>query len=249
LPGNILYPEFIERCSNIFETVKYFNGNTLICEADLINRDGEKYYQQSIYTDNYIIKGGADEIQFLTTGIGHRIQTFYRGFSISTTFPLHAAIQGIDFNDWFNKFWRKGKGGDCIYIKDKLACLEEMNADNLISDLMDRLVLLKRSFYGKETDEKNIVDKNSISNNSIELAYKCLSILALKYAIKELRKENLILANDCVLFAEMVYLDIVEDSMYIDINNVIQGKANIERLFKYEKQENSINPPIGCFVF
>jgi hypothetical protein len=73
--------------------------------------------------------------------------------------------------------------------------------------------------------------------------------LALKYAMKEIKKEDFVCANDCILFAEMIYLDIVKDSMYIDVNNVVNLREDRECLFKYEKQVESIKPPKGCSTF
>ena len=247
LPGNILKPECVERCTTLFQTMKYFEGGTLLCEVDLIDENGEKHFQKPIYTDNFIIKGGINETEFLINGIGHRIQPFYRGFSISTLTPLHIVTQMVDYNDWFNKF--TGRSGDCLYIKEKLAYIKDRRSDNVMSDLVHKMVLLKRNFYAVEANERNIVGEDVVSKNNMKHSYRGLAILSLKYAIKELKSESTIAANDCLMFSEILFPDIINSNMFIDINNVIQGKANISCLAPYEKQEDSIEPPKGCFVF
>lgn len=247
LPGNILYPECIKKCTSILRNMKFFDGNTLLCETDLIDDNGNKYSQQPIYNDNCILRGGHDESEFLIKGIGHRIQPFYKGFSISSVTPLLVATQMIDYNDWFNKIWVTA--GDYIYIKDRLACLNEVQLDNPVSDLMQRLVLLKRCYYQQEANEKNVVGNDLIDKENRELSYKCLSILALKYAIKEEKRNKFESANNCILFAEMIYENITKESMYNDVKNVVMGKLERDCLYSYQKLEDSITPPKGCFIF
>lgn len=246
LPGNILYPEYIERCTNLFHTMKNFEGDILISEADLIDKNGNKYYQEDIYTDSCIIKGEVDS-QFLTTGIGHRIQPFYREFSISANTPLFLAAQLSDYNDWTRIFYSRKK--EFIYINEKLACLQDKHYENPITDLMNRYELLKSLFYQQEQNDIIYEEQDFVQKEDRELSYENLSILALKYAITQIKEEKFDIANKCLLLSEIVYEDINKNPIYNDIENVINTKKNIECLVKYKKLYKSKKPPKYYYIF
>jgi len=82
MPGDILYPDCVEKCITLFTTMKNFEGNMLIFEVDLIDKSGNKKFQNPIFKENWILKEKTHDYQFVTTGIGHKIQAFYRGLPI-----------------------------------------------------------------------------------------------------------------------------------------------------------------------
>lgn len=242
MPGDILYPNCVDECIKFFRIMKNFEGRMLIFEVDLIDKDGNKKSQNPIFEDNCILKEKIHDYQFLTTGIGHKIQAFYKGLPILLEHSLMRIVELINFNDWFYKFFYYF--GDCIYINKSLACIKEMQLDDPIDDLLKRLLVLKRNLYISVNSGKIGED-----NSKYSLAYKCLAILGLKYSINEINNNRMNVACDCLKFSELAFMDIVNYDIYIDINNVLLGKSDITCLEKYEKQEYSIKPPSGSFIF
>jgi hypothetical protein len=247
MPGDILYPSSIERCVTLFRTIDNFEGKVLISEVDLIDENGSEKFQEPIFTDSRVLKAKVHNSEFLTTGIGHKIQAFYKGLPVLLEHNLMQIVDLINYNDWFYKFFHNF--GDSIYINESFACIKETQLDDPINDLVNRLLILKTHMYRSSMNEQSFNDECYLDNDKYSLAYKCLAILALKYAIKEIKSNRYDIAYNCLLFSEMACLDIVNSHMYIDINNALSNKAHINCLEKYEKQVDSIRQPIDCFIF
>jgi glycosyltransferase involved in cell wall biosynthesis len=243
----IVYHVSIERFVTFFKTIDNFEGKVLISEVDLIDENGSKKFQKPIFTDNCVLKAKMHNSKFLTTGIEHKIQAFYRGLPVLLEHNLIQIVDLINYNDWFYKFFHNF--GDSIYINESFACIKETQLNDPIYDLLNRLLILKKHMYRSSMNEQSFNDELYLDNDKYSLAYKCLANLALKYAIKEIKSNRCDIAYNCLLFSEMTCLDIVNSDIYVDINSVLLNKLEISCLEKYVKQVNSIKPPIDCFIF
>lgn len=244
-PGDTLYKDCIQYCTTVMRTQKFFEGKVLLFEMDQLNDLGELIQRDPIYSDSFIIRTH-NKTEFLTTGVGHRVQAIYAGLPVDLGTHLMEIIETINFGDWFYKFF--DRHGDFIYINQKLGSFMRHELNDPVNDLLNRFLVLKRRFYLSEMDEKSYAGEEIVDARKYSSAYKCLAELSLKYAIEALDKSDYLLAKDCLNIAQMVYLNIRADSMFETIEKVLSKELDKSMLDKHRGTHKSIKPPKDCFL-
>ncbi|BCS55978.1 glycosyltransferase family A protein [Geobacter sp. SVR] len=217
-PGDIFYSNFIEDSVKVMEKYSNAKRRMLICEVSIIDSNARISSQLPIFTDSCILKSSWSLLQFFTFGFDHRVQWI----CLKDTLPSDLAdlVFCVDNTDWFNKALFSFNS-EIIYLDKPLASAVLSYPDDRLYKLMLKLSLVTRFKLIRGTmDNKNFEDLDELEDQKLS-NYK-LSLLALKYAYDDLIEIKIDSARKILLFAEMVFSDIVETELYSTICNLIE---------------------------
>lgn len=208
-PGDMLYPEYLERCSNLLDDEINTDCRIIFSEVDFIDDEGRIFKQTPLLDKDRILRKKENFNEFFTKAMGHKVQCFYRaGVSPKNLFELP---HFVDFTDCFKKAWFLHIVR-CIYSRDPLACICRSNYPDKIVDLASRLYLITRLKVFRDTiDDESVAYLKGFDSEDL---YRNLSMLALEYASESLAEGDLGTARKILLFAEMVLKDIVHSDFY-----------------------------------
>lgn len=216
-PGDILYPQFIETCTEMMDKTANYTTKALFCNTDMADDSEIIAKQPPIFSDNCILLKQKHLAQFFIKGIRSKVQCLYSIGAMSGSLvemPLY-----VDLTDWFKKAFFPFRY-NCIYLKDALACTYKRKYDDKLYDLVLRYSLIvkfkiyRNSFPG---DSNSYLD-GMLLNKDI---YKNLSHLALEYATDSLENNEVISASKLLLFAEMVNEDIIYDQQFLELKDFL----------------------------
>jgi glycosyltransferase involved in cell wall biosynthesis len=243
--GDELYPNCIEKYSAIMDEYSDMDRRILICETDIKDDQGHISKQVPVFTDNCILLKREHYSEFLTRGVGHKVQCFYCRGVLSSIFPELPFI--VDYNDWFKKALFSFKMG-CIYIRDSLSCTLAARYEDDLYDLILRLNLVIRLELTRSSMYSEEHYKYFDEMNSRKVINQALSSLALQYALDAQRRLDPAAANKILLFAEMIHEDVKETGLYSMLKNLIECDNIPESYAKYKTLEESVSPPEGSMI-
>lgn len=241
-PGDAIYQDYLEHGLLLLTLNK--EVKVLISEVDTII-SGKKEEQIPIFSTNCILRAGLCRNAYYTSGIGHKVQAMFRGLVIELAMKLPYFAQVVDINEWFTMSFYVDY--DCMYIRKKTGCVIKKEED-IMKKLIQRAFFIKRNFYSVETGVFSTLKASSIEMIEVKAGYRCLAIMALQYAVDEIEKNSIEIAKQCLVYAEMMDLDIISEKAYIEITNTLSKKTPISLLRSYLKQSSS-EPPRESPVF
>lgn len=240
-PGDIIYPNFIKNARVLLQ----LQGGVrcLVCEVDIW--DGKDIRKQiPIYTGNCVLEKLCEDVYY-KHGIGHKIQMVYRGLPIglSTKLPYYEVV--VKCHEWLAAaYWRNSF---VLYMKECGGCIYKEELD-VKRELIEWAFFIKRNLYAIETQVFSTKSVLDVEKEVVETAYNCLAAMALRYAV-QMAKEGLFQeAEDALVFAEMMDLDIDEDNRYLQLHQAILDERydeTLEELFEAKSE----TPPRVCFQF
>lgn len=245
-PGDVLYPNYIYHSVRTMNLS--LNASIMIAETDIKN-EGHVESQTPVFTHDCIFHNTFHKDIYFNTGIGHKVQILFRGIFLTNTVKLPYYGQMAEFHEWFTLIMLSQlKSGNFIYSTEKGGCLLENEERDPIDKLIKRAFYVKRYFYATETGVFSTADAGGISRKHVGNGYKCLAIMALQYALQMIKKKEMGLAEDCLIYAEMMYLDIVDDAIYKTAVNVMKNEKNIDD-FEAALKVGSLEPPKTCSLY
>lgn len=241
MPGDIIYPDFIKRARTLSELKK--SVKCFVYETDIWNGQTTKK-QIPIFINNCFITKLCEDVYY-KNGIGHKVQIFYSGLPINVNVKLPYYEVVVKSHEWLSvAFYRDA--GNC-YIKESAGCIYVGEVD-IKRELIEWSFFIKRNLYAIETHVFSTKNVLNVQKEAIDAAYNCLSIMALQYAVYEFGKGLIEEAEDALVFAEMMNLDITEDERYLKLQQAISAQEyneELERLF----EAGSETPPRESFQF
>ncbi len=243
-PGDRLYPEFINKAVGLM----HMNGeiSAVYSNIDICHADKSIEKQKAIFTDNCIIDKEVNYGLFFDAGIGAKVQALFRGLQPNALERLVDMEKRIDRNDWMSAAFPSG--GKIVYLTESMGYMLERESYDIMFDLMTKAYSLKSQFYMTET-VANYTERQRKDRRDMEAAYRCLAKNALLYAYEAERNRNRRLAEQCLMVAEMMCLDIVEEEAYVLLHQAIQDDKIPEMEIKDRLKMNSVKPPRDCFIF
>lgn len=222
-PGDVLYPNYIEKCCNLMDNSPDIDSKVLVCETDKFVNDVVEVNTKSLFKNSFIIDKTKNFMDFFVNGIGHKLQCFYHNGVIPNVLVDLPGV--VDFTDAFKKALYL-LNTNFIYTKDNLACISETIYDDPLDDLFYRYYFIIRFVIQRETinDNSTAFLEPLLNNNKI---YEELSLLALSYAKEAIAENKLELAGKILLFGEMVNEEICELPEYIDLSRIISDLSII----------------------
>jgi glycosyltransferase involved in cell wall biosynthesis len=221
-PGDQFHPDYLTTCITTMEKYATAERRMLICEVDVATCIDGISSQIPIFGDNCILKNGWSLSQFFTYGLDHRIQWL----CLRDTLPLNLSdlIFCVDNTDWFNKALFSFST-EIIYLKKPLASVTRPWPEDRLFELMLKLSLVTRFKLMRgvmdnvKFDVLDELDTHKIANYN-------LSLLALRYACDDIAENKLDSALKILLFAEMIFPDVVTDPNYADILSYVENKGH-----------------------
>lgn len=243
-PGDRLYAGFIEKAVGIMHmnrTISAVYSNVDICHDE---NNIEK--QKAIFTDNCIIDKEVNYGLFFSAGIGAKVQILFRGLQPNALERLVDMEKRIDWNDWLGAAFPNN--GKVIYLTESMGCIMKREPDDVMFDLMTKAYSLKSQFYMTET-VANYTERQKKDRADMEAAYRCVAKNALLCAYEAEVDQNWELAKQCLMFAEMMYLDIVKEEAYVLLQRAVQDGIAPAQEIKDKLKTESMKPPRDCFIF
>lgn len=243
-PGDILYPEYIEKCTSILEDSSYLNAKVLFTEVDFHDANGKVSNQVPLFDKSCVLEMKKHFMELFTNGLGHKVQCFYHHGTIANVLVELPHI--VDFTDCFKKAIFL-LNSDCIYIKNNLACISKTKYVDKIDDLAFRLYFITRLKIYRDTFCNEGTDHLEALNSKEEI-YKNLSQLALQYAYESVLENDIPTANNALLFSEMAYEKILFSEFYLTIKNALTNGIHIDSLKKNEILKKSVKTPKNATI-
>lgn len=249
-PGDTIHPEFMQQGMRMLRLLN--NARCIVFEAGLW--DGTKEIrQQPIYQTDCILNASC-KCEYTSRGIGHKVQVLYRSLPIGLTMKLpYFSVLAEQCSEWFSLILNQENS--IIYRKDAYGCVCGQESFDVMDLLIKKAFYIKRNFYAIETGVFSSKHAADIQNVEVISAYRCLALTALKYAAAKIRQQSWKDAEDCLLFAEMIDLDIVDEEEYKFAAECIASQGgHAEALGQAEQLEqmlmqDSTEPPAGSFEF
>lgn len=241
-PGDIIYPDFMEKCTTL---MRLRGARCIACETDIW--DGSSVKQQiPIYTDNCILNSLC-RISNFRDGIGHSVQILFKELPIGITVKLPYYAVVAEHKEWFLQLFYLGSSR--MYLKQPMGCIYKTETEDVITSLIRHTFFLKREFYAVETSVFSTMEAEDREMEEIKAGYHHIAIMALQFAVEKLKKQEYKQAEDCLIYAEMICFDIVEEELYMMIKKAVDEKwttvGDLEALLLQE----SVVPPRESFVF
>lgn len=242
-PGDRLYPGFIEKAIGLMHMDREITA--VYSNVDICHPGGGLERQEPIFTDNCIIDKEVNYPLFFKAGIGARIQIIFREMQPKAIERLVDMEKRIYWNDWLGAAYPNM--GKIIYLTESMGCIRETEPQDVMFELMTKAYSLKSQFYMTETTA-NYTERQRKDVKDMEAAYECIAKNALLQAVRAVRKGDLGLAEECLVFAEMMCLPIVEEEAYSFIDNAIKHGTELNGIEEKIKV-GSVKPPRDCFIF
>lgn len=242
-PGDVLYPDFLEQSVQYMKLKK--DAKVLIAETDIL-QDNKIIEQTPIYTENCLLREGLSRKTFYTAGIGHKINALFKGTILETKIKLPYYAQIVEFHEWYSMSYFVNY--NCIYLKKKSGYIFSEKSEDVIRILMNRAFFMKRGFYAVETNVFSTLRAESIEVEEVKAGYRCLAFMALQYAIDALRDHRKEIAKQCLIYAEMMDLEIIKEEGYNQIKRGLTESVAIETMQELMNQ-GSEEPPWESPVF
>lgn len=242
-PGDIIYPNYVERCTAVMEQHATLERGLLISETDVIDPSGIIARQLPIYTESGVLMKRIHYTEFFTTGVGRKIQCF----AIKRIFPkvLPDIPFCVEYADWFMKAIY-AMNMECIYMKDALSATATIERTDMLNQMMLRLFLVKRMSLIRGTifaeDTSSVCDDEDTQRRISEN----LAALALEYACQALVRKEFKVVKDLLLYAEMVFGEIVGSELYCLLrDSVLNGSCDV-CFDAFRRDEQSVPLPHGA---
>lgn len=208
-PGDVLYPDYLERCTDLLDEPIYTDCRIIFSEVDFFDDEGKVTKQTPMFDEDRILRKKDTFIEVFSKGMGHKVQCFYR--AAVTPKSLFELPHFVDFTDCFRKaFFLQFLRG--MYRKDRMACICKTKYPDKVVDLVSRLYLITRLKVFRDTiNDESVAFLKGLDSEDVA---RNLSRLALDYASESLAEGDAGTAERILLFAEMVYQDIVRTEIY-----------------------------------
>ncbi len=217
-PGDIINPEYIQKCITLMNQYKNQEVGGIICEAMLEDEEGVVKRQNPLFDKDRIITRN-DRLEYLTRGATHRILYFDKRKEMDA---------GANFDGWLYydpHYWTyrftQGNNENMLYLHDEGGSIytESINCNNILQKMIATYVSILqfiRTYENSETDRINLKEQTQIY---INFAYLSL-IMACECAKQGEDKA----AEDCCLFSKVIYLPISETNLYNEIYRMLGTK-------------------------
>lgn len=219
-PGDILKEYCLERVMNSFSCFDNENITHLICEMsyDVSKKDIDE--QKFLMDKDTVIRGKDHFHIYAIKGIGHEARIFYNNFC--TLFDY------IDLEE-LNMFFRfptvdrltyniiRGKEINAIYLRESLLHVDAKKILKPLVELMDIYEILKNKLYYKQEEHFN----EDINERNMLLSCQALSEKSLECGEEALYAGDVSNVRQYLIFAEMVYSNIVSTERYQNLNEKI----------------------------
>lgn len=219
-PGDVLYPDYLESCTDLLDNPINTDCRIIFSEVDFFDDEGKISKQAPIFDEDLILIKKDAFIEVFNRGMGHKVQCFYRAGG--TPMNLFEFPHFVDFTDCFRKAWfLQAHSG--IYTRTPLACICKTEYPDKVIDLVSRLYLITRLKVFRDTvNDESVAFLKGLDSEDVS---RNLSGLALDYASESLAEGDAGTAERILLFAEMVYQEIVRTESYSGLKaRTLQGR-------------------------
>ncbi|HHO74926.1 MAG TPA: glycosyltransferase [Deltaproteobacteria bacterium] len=219
-PSDVLYPDYLERCTNLLDDPIKTDCRIIFSEVDLIDDEGKSFKQTPMFDEDRVLRRKKSFVEVFNKGLGHKVQCFYRAGVIPKS--LFELPHFVDFTDCFRKaFFLQSHPG--IYMRTSQACICKTKYPDKIVDLVSRFYLITRLKVFRDTlNDESVAFLKGLDSEDI---YRNLSGLALEYASESLADGETGTARRILLFAEMVFKDIVHSDFYSELKAITVHKT------------------------
>ncbi|WP_026526296.1 glycosyltransferase family A protein [Butyrivibrio sp. VCD2006] len=221
-PGDILYPNYMKVCSKAFIDNQALKPESLICEVDKIDGDGNIIHQPALFDEDRIIDGNEELKGYVDRGFQHQIQCmgylFYRG--------LVREVGQVNEQRWWNKWARLGYEKMTLYIHEPLALQRCVKYDDELEEILLRwewmitIIRTKEAKFGHFQDESFYRDsRKNIAQYAIWRSF----LLVQEGKMKD--------AEDCFLISGVLDSNIEEEDIYKEMGIYLKSLSKHSETF------------------
>ncbi len=218
-PGDVFYPEFLGKAMQLLNVHKGLEF--AVFEADIRDDNNQEsaIKQPPLFLHNCIFNK-ACRAEYYRRDIGHKVLIMHRKLPLLCSKKLpYYSVMAENGTEWFSVLIKDRD--DFIYSISSMGCMADRKCSDPIDDLVKRAFLIKRSLYAVETGVFSNDNAKDIEIEEVKAAYRSLACHAMRLAYKQIKYGDYDKAGDCMLFAEMMDLSVVDDPVYGEIMDVI----------------------------
>jgi glycosyltransferase involved in cell wall biosynthesis len=242
-PGDILYRDFM----SIATTHLRLTGVSFVAfEADL-NINQKKMRQTPMFKNNCILNALCMS-EYFKTDLEHELLILCRGLPCWSTTKLVDMVYLSEPNSWYAYLMRM-RFVSWMYIKESQGCVFKEDLCDIQYDMINKMFQIKRLFFNIETNTFSTLQVNDKEFALANDAYHWMAMYALRLAANQIIKNNYEEAESCITFAEMTYLDIVEEDLFCAVEKAIRLKKHSPRVLNSIIKYKSLDPPRESHVF
>jgi hypothetical protein len=229
---------------------QYPNVGYVHCERDYIDEKGKVTDLDPFYTCNFVAPGESVLPIYMVTDVGQPAQSLIRKGAFRQALGYCSEFDHLnaDKDLWF----RLSLVADYAYLREKLALIRiHGNRETTVGfktfyhPLAVYLTIASQGQWGALRGYGNVVDR-------LPVAYARLSSECLSIARSCLRDGERELANQYLVFSEIVHEDIVNDAAYRALSAYLEGggkpteeASDVLVDDTYRKRKRGYNPPAG----
>jgi len=204
-PGEILYPDCLLKCAEAMIEHQSKRPVMLICETDIIKKDGSIYRQKPLFSEDRIIDGSKECRKYIERGYNHQIF----GMKYNFTAGYYRAYGETNESRWWNKCARVGNEQMVIYLNEPLAAVNEIVYEDELEEILLRWesiivqIRIYVSKFGKNFDDEfEMVGKKNLAQYALWRGF-------LLYQSGK-KKE----AEDCMLISAVIDSSVLTTEVY-----------------------------------
>ena len=224
-PGDILYPDYMEICSDVMIESWGHNPTMLISESDIWGAC-EKKAQLPLFEKDCIIDGSKNITLFSDRGYRHQIQCLLPMFQ-SYSNGLKRFYGEMNEQRWWNKLYLRNIGRKSIYLRKPLSCQKPVLYDDESEEILYRwesIITNLRHYAAKNGEIFDTRFEESAKKNLSEYAL-WRGYLLLQQHNNKCQKE----ATDCILLSGIIFPKIKENDLYLELSGLAAGEDNVNK--------------------
>ncbi len=214
-PGDVLYPDFIVTCSELFIRHWAENPTMVVCETDIWSKEKKVVHQSPLFEKDRVINGSHELTEFGRRGYRHQIQCMVRGFQ-----RMLKRFSGEQNEQrWWNKLYIQNIDQLSLYIRQPLACQKNVTYEDEREEVLLRWESIVANLRGYAAKYEKTFDEDfeSIAKNT-QAEYALWRSWLLRQKNDDARKKEM---EDCFLLSGCIAPSIMETELYIKMEQYI----------------------------
>ncbi len=210
IPGTILYPSFLEKCTQGFINKKI---HSVISEVDICVSGDKIEESKTVFNENRIFNCAKDTKEIINVDFGKRINVLYR-FEYLFRLKRNNFFRFANYYSWYFQIMPLfGVNADCYYINESLSCVYDYSKYLGYYDLLkcyDPLLWSLKSLI--HNNNRNL----NVSRADFKMVFERFAAFAFESALIAEQHGDITEAEKLKKYAQMVSSEIDKNPVYLN---------------------------------
>lgn len=226
IPGDIIYPSYLSRMSQLMYQYRGYNLSMVISETDIVDSQGQMYHRPNLYEQEKLIDGKNEYIDYISKGSRQNVMCFGGEFAVGNHCVLGIRNERI----WWNKNLQANYTRNVVYIPERLGCIRE----RFYEDELEELLLSWNNWIDFARTRESAFGIQMTGNENKD-GERSLADYALWRSFLLMQKNDFKQARECFLMAGIIYQPIKQDPVYSWLSSFVleDNRQNYEKIKEY----------------